>query len=295
MGKRFINNVYEGKNAGWHYLLVLGGVVIYWLFFAYLTEVVAQSMLLKLAFPKLAAQLISGALPFAVVIGWLAIALDKLHNRPLRSLINAEPTLNYKRIAQGFWVWATLAAIWTGLDLWTHPDDYAWTFEPQRWILLFLLSVFLVPVQTSAEELLYRGYMMQGLRLITKNSLVLTGVTGLAFAIPHFGNPEMMRTAFIWGALDYFAWGVIFAAITLKDNGLELSLGVHAANNLFCYLIVGSHDSVVTAPALWVYQVPMLGAHASWLYLLMDGAIFYAIFFGGISRPHASDDTLLDA
>lgn len=288
--RRFLNNVFKGENASRYYTLVLGGVVIYWLLFSYITMVVTQGILAALGFHELIVRMVGEAMPFAVVMGWLLLTLSRWHGRTWRSLINAERTINYRRVAQGFCVWGLQLAIGSGLDIAANPEDYRLQFQPGAWLLLLVLSLCLVPIQTSAEELLYRGYLMQALRLLTKRPFWLIAITSLAFAIPHFGNPEMARGAFIWGALNYFAWGVVVAVITLKDNGLELALGLHAANNLFGYLFITTPDSVVQSPAIWIYEQtydPMLGFFG----LLIAGAIFYAIFFGGIPRPRISDRT----
>lgn len=147
--------------------------------------------------------------------------------------------------------------------------------------IVFLLT----PIQTSAEELFYRGYLMQGLSLLTRNPVVLTIATSLAFAIPHFNNPEMQR-GFLLGALNYFLWGVFAAVITLQDNGLELALGVHAANNLFIFLFLNTPDSVLPTPAMWTYVGP-IHAGEDLIGTLLYSALFYFIFFGGVPRHHS--------
>lgn len=110
--------------------------------------------------------------------------------------------------------------------------------------------------------------------------------TSLLFAVLHFGNPEMQR-GFVWGALTYFIWGVFLAAITLKDNGLELALAVHAANNLFSFLIMNTQDSVLPTPALLIFG-RSIDAKEGLISLLIHAGIFYAVFFGGIARKPKS-------
>ena len=289
-GRRFLNNAYEGENAFWRYATVISVVVLYWVMFAYYTVVATQAILTAFGIHSLIAQMVGDAMPFAIVISWLTFAMPALHERTWQSLINSESTINYRRVAQGFCVWGSQMVVWAALAIADNPNDYTFSVS-WNWPLLLFLAVLLVPIQTSAEELLFRGYLMQGLRLITKQKIWLIAITGMAFAIPHFGNPEMARGAFIWGALDYFTWGVLFAAITLKDNGLELALGMHAANNLFLYLFVTTPDAVVTTPALFLYET-QIDPSFGFLGLLIDGAIFYAVFFGGIPRKRMGDRAL---
>jgi len=281
--QRFLANVYKGKNSWWRYGFVIGSVVIFWAVFAYFMVAGAKDLLADFALDDLATDMVSGALPFLFVIVWLAALVKVLHRRSFVSLINADSGIHYKRMAQGFGLWILLMTAGAGLDMWVSPENYRWAFDPDRWFWLLPLSMLLVPIKTSAEELLFRGYVMQGLRLMTRRPLLLLLINGFVFTLPHLNNPEMLRGSFLSGAVHYFVWGVLFAAMTLLDNGLELSLGVHAANNIFSYLMVGTPDSVVVTPTLWVHSA---SADPLWsvLRLVVGSVIFYAIFFSRVPR-----------
>ncbi|WP_201800793.1 hypothetical protein [Dulcicalothrix desertica] len=92
----------------------------------------------------------------------------------------------------------------------------------------------------------------------------------------HLFNPEMQRGA--WIALFYFGFGALTALITLKDNRLELALGVHAANNL-SFLFVTTKDSVLAVPAMWTAK-DIGDPRLEVLMFLLQSLIFYYIFFG---------------
>jgi uncharacterized protein len=100
----------------------------------------------------------------------------------------------------------------------------------------------------------------------------------MLFAAAHFTNPEMGRGA-VWMGLNYWAFGVFLAAITLRDDRLELAWGVHAANNMFIFLIVNSTDSALKTPSIWT-----TGANddprSSLVSLLVQAGIFYWLIFG---------------
>lgn len=280
MSQGFSSSAYKGRNSWWRYALVLSSVTFYWFVGAYFMVIGARNLLRSCALDELVCEMISGAMPFLFVSLWLVLMVEVLHRRPFRSLITAGAVINFKRIGQGFVFWLSLMALWTGLDMFLWPHHYQWSFDPRRWFLLLLLSLAVVPLKVATEELLFRGYVMQGLRLATRRSWLLMLMSGAIFALPHFNNPEMQRGAFIEGALYYFFWGVVFAAIALKDNGLELAIGVHTAHNLFSYLMVTTPDSVTATPALWVHQAtvsPLLCA----IGLLVNGGLFYYVFFAG--------------
>jgi membrane protease YdiL (CAAX protease family) len=72
---------------------------------------------------------------------------------------------------------------------------------------------------------------------------------------------------------------MFLALITLKDDRLELALGVHAANNLFIVLLVNSQDSALRSPAIILQTVPTDPRITLLALLLMMGS-FYLIVFG---------------
>jgi membrane protease YdiL (CAAX protease family) len=161
--------------------------------------------------------------------------------------------------------------------LWLTPDAYEFSLEPLQWLAFLPLALILTPIQTTAEELFFRGYLMQGLGLINRHPLFLIGATSFLFLLPHLGNPELQRGV-VWVGLSYWLWGVFFAAITLKDDRLELAMGSHAANNLFAALFINSADSVLPSPAIWTVEPGE--PRVSLIYQFALSALFYYLFFG---------------
>lgn len=126
----------------------------------------------------------------------------------------------------------------------------------------------------AGEELIFRGYILQGLRRFRPLPLFAIYFSGLLFAFGHF-VPLSNFSLFVF----YFIIGIFIAIITLKDNRLELAIGIHAAINLFDLLIVQSADSPFKS-AIWETQtVDGKTAFLDFAYVLSMMAIFYGIFF----------------
>ena len=285
MSKKFLDAARQGRNHWGLYLLVLTVLSLYWWDYSGQVFLYCQRFLsdvFNINADNSIVNFASGLVPFIPIVLLLIVSVKKLHHRQFTTLVNAKKTVRFKRLFLGFAVWGIVAVVLLMFDRVVHPQNYAFTFEPNQWFLLLLLGLILVPIQTSAEEFLYRGYLMQGLGFITRQPFILIIVTSLAFALPHFGNPEMQRGE-VWGALTYFLWGVFFAALTLKDNGLELALGVHAANNLFAFLVLNTTDSVLPTPAVLTY-IATIDAKEAFLALLIQAGIFYIIFFARFKR-----------
>ena len=92
-------------------------------------------------------------------------------------------------------------------------------------------------MQTSFEEYLFRGHMMQGLGLATNSRLIPLIVTSVMFGLMHIANPEVGKIGYII-MLYYIGTGFFLGIMTLMDEGLELALGFHAANNLVGALLL---------------------------------------------------------
>jgi membrane protease YdiL (CAAX protease family) len=146
-------------------------------------------------------------------------------------------------------VWAGAAAVFEGVAYLLYPESYTWTFDPARFVPLLVVCLLMVPLQSAGEELLFRGYLMQGLGLAIRRGWGVLAVTSLSFAAVHLGNPELARfgPAFV---LYYAGIGVALGLATLLDDGLEVAIGAHVANNLWGALVVSFPGSVLDTPAL---------------------------------------------
>lgn len=61
----------------------------------------------------------------------------------------------------------------------------------------------------------------------------------------------------------YFAVGAFLALITVRDGGLELALGAHAANNLFAALILNHVTSSLPTAGVWQIAIFDLSTRSS--------------------------------
>jgi hypothetical protein len=131
-----------------------------------------------------------------------------------------------------------------------YPGRYVFSLDPVRYLVFIILALVLIPIQTSAEELFFRGYILQGFGLRLRNIYILSAISGLLFMLPHLLNPEAKLNFLLMG-LTYFSIGAVLAYITLRDGRLELALGLHAANNLFTALLANAVVTVLPTPALF--------------------------------------------
>lgn len=288
MGHHFLSLSERGKNgpARW-----IGGTLVI-LFCWFIVGGMSSAPLLVSAGVSNAAALAdpnSDADPFlfylavnvgfgALLLGlWLAVRL--IHQRAFRTLVTPATRVSWARMGLGFAVWFIIVALGSLVEFALYPSRFALTFDPSRWFFFLPFVLVLTPIQTSAEELFFRGYWLQGIGRLTRHPLILILITSLLFAIPHLANPEVTNhpESGLLLFLNYFAIGAVLAWITLRDNRLELALGVHAANNLFAALIVNYTTSVLMTPAVITNNT--IDATLGLLMILVGGVLFYLIVF----------------
>jgi len=198
-------------------------------------------------------------LPFVAVVPFVYLVVTRHHGRSFTSLVTARKRVDYKRILFSFLLWGTISASMVIFDYWMNPDDYVWNFKPLVFFVLFLISIFMIPLQTSLEEFIFRGYLMQGFGVLCKNRWMPLLISSVLFGLLHIWNPEIDKLGIhlIW---YYIGTGLFLGVITLMDEGMELALGFHSANNLVTALLVtASWTAFQTESLLIDNSEPSLG------------------------------------
>lgn len=163
--------------------------------------------------------------------------IRKFHEQSLTSLTTARSAIDIQRILFGFIFWATVSCLVFALMFWLNPSDYQWNFKLQPFLIMLFISCAFIPFQSSLEEWLFRGYLMQGFATLTKSRLGALILTSVLFGSLHIFNPEIEKLGY--GLMAYYiGTGFFFGIIALMDEGIELAIGFHIANNLITAILV---------------------------------------------------------
>lgn len=250
----FIEQAIKPGNDFWKYLV--GFVIIV---LAYITgqipftvAVLAKSMadgnglvttqqeLMNVLEPNLTLFLIM--LTHVFTLAAIFIVVRKWHKQSILSLTTSRKKVDWGRIFFSFGIWSLLTAGSTLLMYFLHPENFILNFKPVPFLILFAISIVMVPIQTSAEEYLFRGYLMQGLGQVRNRWFPLL-FTSVIFGGLHLLNPEVTKMGYVV-MVYYIGTGLFLGILTLMDEGMELALGFHAANNLIGILLVTSDWTV---------------------------------------------------
>lgn len=182
----------------------------------------------------------------------LLIVVKRVHRKTLASIITAYDKIRFSRFFFAFAVWATFLIISVLLAYFLNKDDVKIQFDPVNFGFLVLVCVILMPIQTTTEELIFRGYLVQGLSQVFKNGIIPLAITSVLFGMVHMTNPEAVTHGWMTMLPYYAIFGFFLGAITLLDEGLELAMGIHCANNLISSLLITSPNGVLKTDAIFV-------------------------------------------
>lgn len=206
-------------------------------------------------------------IPLSLACLFLLFWVKFLHQQSLTSLTTGRPKVDLNRILFAFAVWGGITILMVLIGFYLEPEHYKIQFDAQKFIVFLVIALLLIPLQTSFEEYLFRGYLMQFLGVITKTRWFPFVFTSVAFGLLHAGNPEIEKLGPLV-LIYYVGTGFFLGMLTLLDEGLELALGFHAANNLIGALLITSEwgafqtNSILidtSSPDLsWEIFVPMI-------------------------------------
>ena len=192
--------------------------------------------------------------------------------RNIKSLFTSRDKYSYKRTWIGFASLALISIAVGSLDLILNWDSYTFSFKASAFLPYLLIAFTLLPIQTTAEELFFRGWIQRWLDNGKKKQWSISILSGAIFSLPHLANPEVAGNELLFPIISYGSTGFMLAWVTFRDKSLELAIGAHFANNLLAALLVSSQDSAL--PSVSILAVPEVPWGSAALYSVVMVPIF---------------------
>lgn len=288
----FIAQAFKAKTEWWRYLIGLFIIFVGWqlfgaipfmaaLFFEAGPEVLTltQAEMFKVLDSNLNFFLL--LLTFAVGLAALFFVIKFLHNQKIKDATTTRKKLDWGRFFFGFSIVAVFTVVTTIVDYNLQPQDYLWNFDMIPFLILAAIALIMVPLQTSFEEYLFRGYLMQGIGVLAGNKWLPLVITSVIFGGMHIFNPEVEKLGYII-MFYYIGTGFLLGIMTLMDEGLELALGFHAGNNLVgALLVTADWTAFETNSVLKDVSEPTAG-----LDILLPILVVYPIFLFLMARTY---------
>ncbi len=114
--------------------------------------------------------------------------------------------------------------------------DGEWLGAPTTDLDLFVVCAIIIlaltPLQSAAEEYVFRGLLAQAIGAWVRYVPVAIIVPTILFASLHLYD--------IWGLLDVFVFGIAASLVVWRTGGLEASIAMHSVNNTAIFLLLAS-------------------------------------------------------
>ncbi|MEQ9643092.1 MAG: type II CAAX endopeptidase family protein [Alphaproteobacteria bacterium] len=215
------------------------------------------------------------AVEFGFLAVWLFavwIALLVVHRRPLRTALTGARRFRWGLFATSFAILLALLLAGLGIQVAIWPDELELVFDPGRFVVMLPWVAGMLVLQVLAEEVVFRGYLLQALRLLLPRWVVWFAVSAL-FALAHGLNPEASSDyAFLF---LFFVMGGYLTFLPFYSNGLETAFGAHLANNVMALLVVGNPLS--NFPTSTVFWAPAPGVLESLVSISVVLALHFAL------------------
>lgn len=213
--------------------------------------------------------------PFIAGLAGLIYSVKFILKRPIITVFSSRTHFDLKRFFTSFFLWGFLLMILLGFSVFVLKSPVEWNFNSETFFGLLTLSLFLIPLQTAFEDLLFRGLLLQGFGGLFKKTWITVLVSAFLFGGMHFANPEVQTLGY--GVMIYYIGsGLFLAMLCIWDDGLELSMGFHAMNNIFGTLILTNKWQVFQTDALLMdLSKPSFGLDAVLILLLFMPFMLY--------------------
>ena len=286
---RFLDSVHRGKNELWRYAFtVLLSFIVSNLGAGFIAAIfIAAAVILSrgLLSPEIISGGFSGpillllvAVSFSASLFFLYVGVRFIHKREFISAVNSRGYLDLRRILRGALVWLLIVGVVDAVSMILDPSGFRFSFNPSSFGWLLLLALIAFPVQASFEEIFFRGYLMQGMWSVIRKPVPLIILNSAIFAVMHWWNGTSI-TMSLSIVISTFIIGVALAVTALADDGLELAMGVHIANNLYVSVIHSSPDSGLgDLPSIIISPTD---PYSSPVFLIIASLVMILILFRG--------------
>ncbi len=256
----------------WRFVLGLALVTACYLVLGYSYFTLLAEVVTPTEWPLLAVEIDKGSsargmltvlASFGLIIISLALVMSQLHGRTLSTLFGE----GWRFAVNGLHVATALTGF--AAILWLVPEPTLLTpfhnIDYLRWLALLPLSIPLLFIQVTAEELLFRGYMQSQLAARFKSPLIWLVLPSLVFGALHYDTQTAGENA--WAlALSATFFGLIAADLTARSGTLAPAIALHFFVN-FTALIYVSPGNINYGLALYTYPFELsdTSLRAVWL------------------------------
>ncbi len=287
-----LESSFTGKNAVWRYIVMFAAILLATntigalpLLLGYSSKVAEDPGLIGkiaedpgnlgvLGFePNIG--LLMNLFPFIIGILAFVLLIKPLNQRTFGATINGGRSFRWDRFLKSALVWLIISALYLFVYMKVDPSNFRLNNVSGTLLPLILICLALIPFQAAFEETLFRGYLMQGFAVLFRNRWLPVVLTSVLFGLMHSFNPEVDEFGFMMMMPQYITFGLIFGIVTILDDGIEVAIGAHAANNIFLCIMVTNKSSALQTDAM--YEQLNIQPMTEFAGLLITGILFVVV------------------
>jgi uncharacterized protein len=188
---------------------------------------------------------------FAGIWAGVFLVVTVLHRQRFATLFAPERRVRFGDLGRGILVAVAFAFASTVVGL-TIAAPVATTLSLPIWLAFLVPLVALVFLQATAEELIFRGYLLQQLALRSRNPLVWAVLPSAVFGALHWAG-DLPGEAVAYYVLTTFLMGLALAALVWRTGSLWAAIGVHVGFNAIGLTVVGA-EGVLSGAQLFLFS-----------------------------------------
>jgi membrane protease YdiL (CAAX protease family) len=195
---------------------------------------------------------ISSVILLATFAGlWIGVlvAAKVIHGRMLWSVVSYAPGFNFAQFGWGVGIGVVylLVGVLSSFVTGHPPTRTDVEIGPWLWGLAPICIVLLI--QTSGEELFFRGYLVQQLAARFRHPLVWGLLPAFVFGLGHYANATTTIYSLYYVAATTL-FGVVAVVLLWRTGSLAAPIGLHFVNNIGAFNVAGA-EGVGPQTYLW--------------------------------------------
>jgi hypothetical protein len=207
----------------------------------------------------------------------LVLAVEGVHKRNFITLINTKKSFDWDRISKSFGFSFGFSSIYFLVSMLIKPSRFVLNLNFQEWLPFALITLVVIPVSFLAL-FLWLGYLIQGVDLLLRKPIFSVIFWGLLLGSFGGFTPKWFTGVF---CMMFTIW------IIIKDNRLELAIGMATANSIFSNLFFIRPDSIPKTPAFFTV-IENTNPFQLFIAYAIEAALFYFVFFVLLKKPPKS-------
>lgn len=179
---------------------------------------------------------------FAGIWIGLWVAMRWVHREPLTALLGVSRRVARAGFLKGLAAVLITSALSEILLYILQPDIARGAISFSSWLVFLIPIIVLTLLQTSSEEVLFRGYLLRGLANRFQSPFIWALLPGLLFTSMHWSpGSSAAINACVLASIAAFA--LLLTLLVYATGNLGAAFGAHLGNNLIGFLLISHQQS----------------------------------------------------